>query len=62
MVHHTNWLRASFFGPLVKRLRQRPLTPLTWVRIPLGSPKKRLTRESSGGIIMNVLGQKPEDR
>ena len=49
-------------GPLVKRLRQRPLTPLTWVRIPLGSPKKRLTRESSGGIMMNVLGQKPEDR
>ena len=27
-------------GPLVKRLRQRPLTPLTWVRFPHGSPKK----------------------
>jgi hypothetical protein len=26
------------FGPLVKRLRQRPLTPLTWVRVPHGSP------------------------
>ena len=26
-------------GPLVKRLRQRPLTPLTWVRFPHGSPK-----------------------
>ena len=25
-------------GPLVKRLRQRPLTPLTWVRFPYGSP------------------------
>ena len=25
-------------GPLVKRLRQRPLTPLTWVRFPHGSP------------------------
>ena len=24
-------------GPLVKRLRQRPLTPLTWVRFPHGS-------------------------
>ena len=27
-------------GPLVKRLRQRPLTPLTWVRFPHGSPGK----------------------
>ena len=27
------------YGPLVKRLRQRPLTPLTWVRFPHGSPK-----------------------
>ena len=26
-------------GPLVKRLRQRHLTPLTWVRFPHGSPK-----------------------
>ena len=26
-------------GPLVKRIRQRPLTPLTWVRFPHGSPK-----------------------
>ena len=28
-----------YYGPLVKRLRQRPLTPLTWVRFPHGSPK-----------------------
>ena len=28
-------------GPLVKRLRQRPLTPLTWVRFPHGSPFER---------------------
>ena len=27
-----------YYGPLVKRLRQRPLTPLTWVRFPHGSP------------------------
>ena len=27
-------------GPLVKRLRQRPLTPLTWVRFPHGSPRQ----------------------
>ena len=26
-------------GPLVKRLRRRPLTPQTWVRFPYGSPK-----------------------
>ena len=26
-------------GPLVKRVRQRPLTPVTWVRFPHGSPK-----------------------
>ena len=30
---------SLFYGPLVKRLRQRPLTPLTWVRFPHGSPK-----------------------
>ena len=34
--------RLLFFcGPLVKRLRQRPLTPLTWVRFPYGSPDKK---------------------
>ena len=27
-------------GPLVKRLRRRPLTPQTWVRFPYGSPIK----------------------
>ena len=34
-------IQAIFYGygPLVKRLRQRPLTPLTWVRFPHGSPK-----------------------
>ena len=31
--------RLLLYGPLVKRLRQRPLTPLTWVRFPHGSPK-----------------------
>ncbi len=28
-------------GPLVKRLRHRPLTAKTWVRFPYGSPKKK---------------------
>ena len=31
-------LFVGYPGPLVKWLRQRPLTPLTWVRIPYGSP------------------------
>ena len=30
--------RRLLYGPLVKRLRQRPLTPLTSVRIRYGSP------------------------
>ena len=29
-------------GPLVKRLRHRPLTAKTWVRFPYGSPKKQI--------------------
>ena len=33
-------------GPLVKRLRQRPLTPLTWVRFPHGSPKSSALKEA----------------
>ncbi len=28
-------------GPLVKRLRHGPLTAVTWVRFPYGSPKKQ---------------------
>ncbi len=31
------------FGPLVKRLRHRPFTAVTWVRFPYGSPKKHPT-------------------
>ena len=30
--------RRLLYGPLVKRLRQRPLTPLTSVRFRYGSP------------------------
>ena len=29
-------------GPLVKRLRHRPLTAKTWVRFPYGSPKNEI--------------------
>ena len=28
----------SRYGPLVKRLRHRPFTAVTWVRFPYGSP------------------------
>ena len=31
--------REALYGPLVKRLRHRPLTPVTRVRFPHGSPK-----------------------
>ena len=32
---------AGHPGPLVKWLRHRPFTAVTWVRVPYGSPKKR---------------------
>ena len=37
------------YGPLVKRLRHRPLTPVTGVRFPHGSPKEsnEITIESN---------------
>ena len=34
------YLRLNF-GPLVKRLRHRPFTAVTWVRFPYGSPRRR---------------------
>ena len=33
-------IRLPLPGPLVKRLRHRPFTAVTWVRFPYGSPKK----------------------
>ena len=39
MVHH-----KKICGPLVKRLRLRPLTPATGVRVPYGSPKTRIKK------------------
>ena len=32
-------VRLPLPGPLVKRLRHRPFTAVTWVRFPYGSPK-----------------------
>ena len=34
-------IRLPLPGPLVKRLRHRPFTAVTWVRFPYGSPKKK---------------------
>ena len=39
-------LRLSL-GPLVKWLRHRPFTAVTWVRVPYGSPKKRESEQDS---------------
>ena len=33
-------LRAARYGPMVKRLRHRPFTAVTRVRVPVGSPNK----------------------
>ena len=33
-------VRLPLPGPLVKRLRHRPFTAVTWVRFPYGSPNK----------------------
>ncbi len=37
------YLRLNL-GPLVKRLRHRPFTAVTWVRFPYGSPKNTAHR------------------
>ena len=37
-------------GPLVKRLRRRPLTPQTGVRFPHGSPIKEDWRQGGEGM------------
>ena len=36
-------------GPLVKRLRHRPFTAVTWVRVPYGSPKQETPPK--GGVF-----------
>lgn len=44
-------------GPLVKRLRRRPLTPQTWVRFPHGSPSPLNLRFSGGPQIDHARGE-----
>ena len=48
-------------GPMVKWLRQRPLTPLTWVRFPHGSPKYSSLAQSVEHAAVNrsVVGSSP---
>ena len=48
-------------GPLVKRLRQRPLTPLTWVRFPHGSPKYSSLAQlvEHAAVNRRVVGSSP---
>ena len=43
MSWHFLFFMISFYslGSLVKRLRHRPFTAVTWVRFPYGSPKKK---------------------
>ena len=48
------WKLTHGYGPLVKRLRQRPLTPLTWVRFPHGSPF--LGKKSSKNCFSHIVG------
>ena len=43
-------------GPLVKRLRHRPFTAVTWVRFPYGSPKK-ITSEPKGSDVIFLSKQ-----
>ena len=49
------------YGPLVKRLRQRPLTPLTWVRFPHGSPKYSSLAQlvEHAAVNRRVVGSSP---
>ena len=44
------YLRLNF-GPLVKRLRHRPFTAVTWVRFPYGSPR-RSSSLTSGLLLL----------
>ena len=50
---------ASFFddGPLVKWLRQRPLTPLTSVRIRYGSPALNCPEGTNPRLAARLLSQ-----
>ena len=44
-------IRSPLPGPLVKRLRHRPFTAVTWVRFPYGSPKKKTPKRVSSFLV-----------
>ena len=48
-------IRLPLPGPLVKRLRHRPFTAVTWVRFPYGSPKKE--RHPSGCLSFFIVSR-----
>ncbi len=41
----------SRYGPLVKRLRHRPFTAVTWVRFPYGSPKNTAEKDTFSAVF-----------
>ena len=51
-------IRLPLPGPLVKRLRHRPFTAVTWVRFPYGSPENNTTLP--GGVIFCTGGGMPQ--
>ena len=52
------YLRLNF-GPLVKRLRHRPFTAVTWVRFPYGSPKNPDIFMMSGFFCASCIEPNP---
>ena len=53
-------IRLPLPGPLVKRLRHRPFTAVTWVRFPYGSPLKSPDAFASGLFVF--LPRESKDR
>ncbi len=52
LVTGSNPVAATISGPLVKWLRHRPFTAVTWVRVPYGSPQKPPeSQKDSGGFF-----------
>ena len=52
-------LRTKTHGPLVKRLRHRPFTAVTWVRFPYGSP---IAKGTSSDVPFAIGGPYPNRR
>ena len=48
-------IRLPLPGPLVKRLRHRPFTAVTWVRFPYGSPRRSKVRSAQNPAALLEL-------